>query len=349
MDSPLKHYDRNAPLRMSADILLGTLEAAAGIGIDISASLEKSGIDRRLLHPCDAFLPIHSIVDFFNDVAEHAHCDYFGFLVACEQPPSRFSHIGRVIKFASTIGQAINDAISLSLLNSEFSRWELVNEGEYTALIRRTRVALNAPMTQLQTLAITSVYKSINSLSQNKFELHQVHFSHAPTDYRRKMEEYFHAPVSFNQSYNGLVFHSKALDTPIPTADPELYQFLLKQLSALVATRPQQNNLLATVTHHIQSTLGTTKCNFDYISQLLGMHPRKLQRRMRAEGIHFKQLLNDVRQRTAEDFLINSSASILELSDLLGYQNASAFSRAFKRATGLPPAVWQQQHRADTH
>lgn len=343
MDYPLKRYDRNAPLRMSADILLGSIEAAKLLGFDLSESLEKSGIDRRLLEPCDAFIPIHCVVDFFNDVAEKAKCDYFGFLVGREQPPHRFSHIGRVVKFAPTIGTAINDAIGLSLLNSEFSRWELISDGEYTSLIRRTRVALNAPMAQLQTLAITTVFKSLNVLTGDKFHLHQVCFSHSPTEYRRKMEAFFNAPVCFNQPYNGLVFSTSALDTPIPSADRELYTFLLKQLAALASTHLQQDNLLGTVTHHIQTTLGTPRCNFDYISELMGMHPRKLQRKMQAEGTHFKQLLNDIRQRTAEDFLINSSVSILELSDLLGYQNASAFSRAFKRATGMSPATWQQQ------
>lgn len=343
MDSSLTHYDRSAPLRMSADILLGSLQAAETLGFDLTESLKRSGLEKKLLLPSDAFVPIHCVVDFFNDVATQSGCDYFGFLVGLEQPPHRFSHIGRVVKFAPTVGQAINDAISLSLLNSEFTRWEIVTEAEHSVLIRRTRVALNAPMTQLQTLALTTVFKSLNALTDGHFQLQQVNFSHGPNEYKKKMEAFFGAPISFNQNHNGLVFATEVLNTPIPSADPELYAFLINQLRAVENTHLPTNNLVETVTRHIQSTLGTTRCNFDYISHLIGMHPRKLQRELQARGIHFKGLLNEIRQNTAEDFLINSSASILEISDLLGYQNTSAFSRAFKKVKGLPPLEWQKQ------
>jgi AraC-like DNA-binding protein len=343
MDSTLTSYDRSAPLRMSADILLGSLQAAESLGFDLTESLKRSGLEKKLLLPSDAFVPIHCVVDFFNDVATQSGCDYFGFLVGLEQPPHRFSHIGRVIKFASTVGQAINDAISLSLLNSEFTRWEVITETEHSVLVRRTRVALNAPMTQLQTLALTTVFKSLKSLTGGQFTVQQVNFSHGPTEHKKKMEAFFNAPISFNQNYNGLVFSTAALSTPIPSADPDLYRFLINQLKSIENTHLPMGSLVDTVTRHIQATLGTTRCNFDYISHLIGMHPRKLQRELQAKGMHFKGLLNEIRQNTAEDFLINSSASILEISDLLGYQNTSAFSRAFKKMKGIPPQEWQKK------
>ena len=36
-----------------------------------------------------------------------------------------------------------------------------------------------------------------------------------------------------------------------------------------------------------------------------------------------------------------SDISVVELAGLLGYQNASAFSRAFKQKTGLSPDHWR--------
>lgn len=345
MDKVLAHYDKNKPLLMSSDIFLGAIEAAEKQGISLQPSMQACGVHEKWLHPPESFVPIHTVVDFFNDVAERNRCEHFGFLTGVEQPPHRFSHVGRLMKFAPTLGVAIRDGMDLSLLNSEFSRWELNVEGEYASLIRRTRVALSAPMSQLQTLAVTLVFKSLLALVGQQVQVHQICFSHGSNDYHRKMEAFFRAPVLFNQSYNGIVFPAATLAVELPSADQELYQLLLDQLRVKAEVYKEFDNVVSKVVFQIRSTMGTSKCNFDTISQRLAMHPRTLQRQLAEHGVHFKGLLNEIRHQQAEEFLRTSSVSILELSELLGYQNASAFSRAFKNISGMSPAKWQALNR----
>jgi AraC-like DNA-binding protein len=43
-------------------------------------------------------------------------------------------------------------------------------------------------------------------------------------------------------------------------------------------------------------------------------------------------------------FLINSEASNAEIALALGYTDATAFSHAFKRWSGMSPAQWREQH-----
>lgn len=345
MDKVLAHYDKNKPLLMSSDIFLGAIEAAEKQGISLQPSMQASGVQEKWLHPPESFVPIHTVVEFFNDVAKRNQCEQFGFLTGLEQPPNRFSHVGRIVKFAPTLGVAIEDAMALSLLNSEFSRWELLIEGEYASLVRRTRVALSLPMSQLQTLAVTVVFKSLLSLVGRQLQVHQISFSHDSNDYLRKMETFFRAPVLFNQPYNGIVFPAAALEVKLPSADQELYHLLLAPLRERAEAYKELDNVVSKVAFQIRSTMGTSKCNFDTISQRLAMHPRTLQRQLAEHGLHFKGLLNDIRHQQAEEFLRTSGVSILELSELLGYQNASAFSRAFKNVSGMSPAKWQALNR----
>lgn len=52
------------------------------------------------------------------------------------------------------------------------------------------------------------------------------------------------------------------------------------------------------------------------------------------------------RLRTAQLHLRQTRHSIAQLARLVGYESEEAFSRAFKREFGLPPARWREQHAA---
>ena len=46
----------------------------------------------------------------------------------------------------------------------------------------------------------------------------------------------------------------------------------------------------------------------------------------------------------AANLLCGSSTSLTHIAEAVGYQTDTAFSRAFRREFGLPPASWRRQH-----
>jgi AraC-like DNA-binding protein len=67
------------------------------------------------------------------------------------------------------------------------------------------------------------------------------------------------------------------------------------------------------------------------------MTPRTLQRRLKAHGISYQKLLENLRKDLAKSYLRERRLAIGELAYLLGYSEPSAFQRAFKRWTGMTP------------
>ena len=65
---------------------------------------------------------------------------------------------------------------------------------------------------------------------------------------------------------------------------------------------------------------------------------RTLQRRLKMEGTTYKKLLEEIRKELAKQFLYKKTATIEEIAQFLGYAEASAFRRAFKRWTGVVPS-----------
>ena len=85
------------------------------------------------------------------------------------------------------------------------------------------------------------------------------------------------------------------------------------------------------------------KARADEIARQLGMSPRTLARRLASEGLTFAGILSELRGDLAKRYLQEEDLPISEIAWLLGYQEVSAFTHAFKRWTGKTPREARSQ------
>jgi AraC-like DNA-binding protein len=338
-------YDPHNPALLRSETLLGSLEAAAEIGIDLSASLAASGIAAEQLGSPRGFLAFHRVIHFLEDVATRCDCPQFGFLVGKHQPPLRFGVLGRFLRLAPNLGSAFAAGVDYSWVTSQESLWHLRREGGLAHLTRRSRVSFDGPTEQLHTLSITVLFKALTMLSGGHAQPSYVTFAHAEPRASELYRRFFKSPVYFDMESDAIVLPERCLRLPIETADPELFPIVRSHLDSMRAAHSPDDPVTTKVYRHIGKSLGTTFCNLESVAQLLDQHPRTLQRELNRAGVSFRQLLLDVRQEQAERYLRASNISLAQLADFLGYRNVSAFSRAFKGNCGLSPGEWRQQHR----
>jgi len=85
----------------------------------------------------------------------------------------------------------------------------------------------------------------------------------------------------------------------------------------------------------------------DEVAQILSMHRRTLNRRLRAQGTTFQEILDEVRFEAARQLLDTTSISLTDIAASLGYTESSAFSRAFQRWSGTTPTRRRLRHRME--
>ncbi|MDR3422269.1 MAG: helix-turn-helix transcriptional regulator [Xanthobacteraceae bacterium] len=73
------------------------------------------------------------------------------------------------------------------------------------------------------------------------------------------------------------------------------------------------------------------------IASLLGVSQRTFARRLLSEGLTFSNVLENLRSELAERYLSEEGLSISQIAWLLGYQEVSTFTHAFRRWTGKTP------------
>ena len=77
--------------------------------------------------------------------------------------------------------------------------------------------------------------------------------------------------------------------------------------------------------------------SFEEIARRLGMSRRTLARRLSSEGLTFSDVLQDLKVHLAKRYLADRTLSISQIAWLLGYQEVSSFTHAFKRWTDKTP------------
>ena len=78
------------------------------------------------------------------------------------------------------------------------------------------------------------------------------------------------------------------------------------------------------------------------IARALGCSRQTLYRRLKAEGLTFEQVLDDLRRRRALKLIRESALAVKEIAYRLGFSDPAAFSRAFKRWTGKSPRALRE-------
>jgi AraC-like DNA-binding protein len=160
----------------------------------------------------------------------------------------------------------------------------------------------------------------------------------APADqepYRR----HFRAPVRFNQESATIVFPARDLDIRIAGADPVMRALLEKEIQQMKSSRGTEFS--DDIRRLLRTRLTSNRCSAEDIAELLAMHRRTLSRRLKDSGLGYRGIANEIRFEIARQLLQDTEVPLCQIAAALGYSEASAFTRAFRRWSGQTPTAWR--------
>jgi len=152
------------------------------------------------------------------------------------------------------------------------------------------------------------------------------------------------APVAFAQETSFIEYAREDLDRRLPAANAELARRNDEVVVRYLA-RLGQSGVLGRTRQALLETLPSGAPSKPEIARRLGMSPRSLQRQLAAEGTSFKELLDEARLTLARSYLEEGRLPVTEIAFVLGFADTSAFSRAFRRWTGVAPSDYARRAR----
>ena len=193
--------------------------------------------------------------------------------------------------------------------------------------------------------AIASLVQLARDMTGHYWPMRKVSFVNPPPADVQPYRDFFGCEVAFNAPTTRLEFDAACLALPMRKSDPALAQLLdqqaeqvLQQVSHVPAIVDAWRRTLVPLIREGQTSLAA-------LARAHHTSPRTLQRRLSEQSLSFQQLLDDTRRHLAEAHLKDARLDLAEIALLLGYSEQSAFTRAFRAWTGLPPAQWRKQNR----
>ncbi|MCP4408851.1 MAG: AraC family transcriptional regulator [Gammaproteobacteria bacterium] len=157
---------------------------------------------------------------------------------------------------------------------------------------------------------------------------------------KEKFEAFFKAPIVFSGDENALYLSKERLKEQLPTANAELVRvndFVITEYLA----RFDRNAIAMRARAYLIDKLSSGEITEESLAKALNLSLRSFQRRLRQEGMTYKELVADTRQELAMMYIKNSQLSFSEITFLLGFSEPSSFSRAFKRWRGESPSEYR--------
>lgn len=165
-----------------------------------------------------------------------------------------------------------------------------------------------------------------------------------PSQNTAPFEKIFGLTPSFDQTVNQAQFSAGLLAMPLPQANPITAQMCEQQCQQLLAQRYQQGRIAVKVRQQLLQHVGHFP-NMELLAENMAITSRTLRRQLQNEGTSYRELLDEVRQMLAEQWLTLEGLNQEQISERLGYSEVSNFSHAFKRWTGKTPAQFRNNVR----
>jgi AraC-like DNA-binding protein len=178
------------------------------------------------------------------------------------------------------------------------------------------------------------------SVSQvvGKLMIKRVCFEHrAPTD-TAPYRAHFGVPVDFGADETCVVYSDEFLAARPRLADVALHRFLREQALIELGALRHRDSFADRVRIELTAGLEVGDATVASVARRLHTSTRTLRRRLEEEGQNFRTMLEELRFATASKLLTDRDRSITEIALALGFSEASAFSRAFRRRHGFPPS-----------
>jgi AraC-like DNA-binding protein len=173
-----------------------------------------------------------------------------------------------------------------------------------------------------------------------------VRFTHKEPSYRAEYDRIFGVPLFFESPMNAYQIDEAFLNFKRPRTNPYLSGILTARADALLENLDSSRSTRSRVESLLLPVLHTREANMSAIAAELALSRQTLFRKLKAEGVTFKTVLDELRHKMALHYLNGKRASVNETAYLLGFSEPAAFSRAFKRWTGSSPRTVRRSPKA---
>lgn len=307
-------------------------------GIKLKPLLKMTGLTDEQIQDREFRLAVRHQIAFLNAVAKALVDELLGFHLAQLPDLRELGMLYYVAASSETLGDALQRASRYSSISNEGLALKCFTQGSLRVVFEYLGVARHSDRHQMEFL-ITVLIRLCRQLTCQQLAPSRVRIAHRRNSNDvAEVAAFFGHEITFGAKADELTFIEGVEDMPLAGTDPYLNELLVAQCERALSHRSvNRGSFRAAVENAIVPLLPHGKTRAPQIAIRLGVSQRTSARRLALEGVSFSEVLEGLRGDLARQYLSDPGLSISRIAWLLGYQEVSAFTHAFKRWTGKTP------------
>ncbi len=325
--------------------LAGLAEIAAERGADVQGLMREAGLHPAALKTPETAIDYGGFCELLRRCAIAWDLPDIGLRMIRYQQIDFLGPVALVTRMERTVRGALQAIIANLVLhsNATVAAFEEEAGGSTASLILNQRD--NAPNGRENTELVMAQGKLVlDAVAVAPVQLVEAAFVHTKGNSNAAIASYFACPIRYSAERNALSFDRAVLEQRIEKSDIA-YHALIKKYLATARAEIDRGNA-EDVRAEIARQMEFGHCTVESVADSLRTPPRSLQRRLQAESLNFRELLDEWRRARALSLVTNTRLPLSEVSEALGYSEQSVFTQAFRRWYGAPPHRIRTQQAA---
>ncbi|MDP1539697.1 MAG: AraC family transcriptional regulator ligand-binding domain-containing protein [Moraxellaceae bacterium] len=304
---------------------------------------QPNGDLRHSPYKTQLLMPVNYWQQVLSFSAEQLNLPTLGLVLGQRFKISQLGPLGYVLQSCTRLDEAILRLQKYERLINDINHMQLESDAKSETVALVWGAEHGRPGTLVDECAISTLIKVTRDIIGMPASPLSVEFINPTPVDTSPYETFFGCPVLFNQARSRVIFPKQWLDLPLRQSDAVLQQLLADQVDQLMAQLPKESQLIEVVRRHIANAGASAEGHVSQLAKQLAMTERTLHRRLDALGTSYRQIREDTLGHLAEEYLRDHRLTLTEITQMLGFSEQSAFSRAFKSWRGISPLAWRQQ------
>ena len=313
------------------------LVVARSVGLDPSRMLGRVGLSRRCLQNPDFKIPENAVRELLEVSAAAAGIEDFGLRLAERRALSNLGALGLLVRDQPTVRQALEAWNQYRTVHTDSVSLTIEQRGGDAIVSFVAYLEPLGPSRQAVEMAVGVLYRMMRLFLGDGWKP-RVCFAHSAPHNCDTHRRIFGTRVHFDRDFNGIACRSTDLDARIATADPAMARYAQHYIDSIALP---DGTFSDKVRKLVRTMLSSGDCRMVRVAEHLGLDRRTVHRRLAEERTSFSAIVDAARTELVNRYIENRERRSLVLAEMLGFSDASAFSRWFKRRFGCSLSAWR--------
>jgi AraC-like DNA-binding protein len=338
--SSITTRDRDAPgePEVSGVLVRALAETVMRYEIEPAALVDGESDVLNARVPLDVRVPLQVFGRMLKRAADLTGEPCVGLLCGVDASDSAFDLFAPLVSHVATLRHAIQETSQFEALLFNGAHMYLTEAGDVARLRCEFPRSQDSTDRSIAEFMVGGLTRLLQRFGATRRDLHAAYFEHRRPIPAHAYAKIFRGGERFSEPFTGLEFSSRLLDRPHLHANPELQSAVHVQAEQRLErlARPDLVDRLRAylVNHPTPGRTGLPK-----VAQEFGVSVRSLRRRLMETGNSYRALTQEMQRQRACMLLGNPTITVKAVAGSLGYDDTSAFRRAFRRWTGL--SIWE--------